>query len=37
MKYSNPPIKEAVFDIQVIGLENITEEDIENLISIKLL
>lgn len=31
MKYSNPPIKEAVFDIQVTGLENITEEDIENL------
>lgn len=31
MKYSNSPIKEAVFDIQVTGLENITEEDIEKL------
>lgn len=31
MKYSNPPIKEAVFDIQVTGLDYITEEDIENL------
>lgn len=31
MKYSNSPIKEAVFDIQVTGLDNITQEDIENL------
>jgi uncharacterized protein (TIGR04255 family) len=29
MKYSNSPIKEAVFDIQVTGLDNITQEDIE--------
>ena len=31
MKYPNSPIVEAVFDIQVQGLEDLTQEDIEKL------
>jgi uncharacterized protein (TIGR04255 family) len=31
MKYLNSPIKEAVFDIQVQGLEAVTQEEIEKL------
>jgi uncharacterized protein (TIGR04255 family) len=31
MKYSNSPIVEAVFDIQVQGLEGLTQEDIEKI------